>query len=99
MKPILRKGSGLLLAVFLILVTAISPVQASGQGRGHGQSKKSQKFINGHDARDDRWDGRGPRPGFIPLEPTAVTVTAMVRGSAAKNIRKAVASTPPAGGS
>ena len=23
--------------------------------------KKSGKFINGHDARDGRWDGRGPR--------------------------------------
>ena len=23
--------------------------------------KKSVKFINGHDARDGRWDGRGPR--------------------------------------
>jgi hypothetical protein len=67
MKPILRKGSGLLLVVLLILVTTISPVQASGQGRGHGQSKKSQKFINGHDARDGRWDGRGPRPGLISI--------------------------------
>ena len=66
MKPILRKGSGLLLAVFLILVT-ISPVQALGQGRGHGQSKKSQKFINGHDARDGRWDGRGPRPRLVSV--------------------------------
>ena len=67
MKPILRKGSGLLLAVLLILVTTISPIQASGQGRGHGQSKKSEKFINGHDARDGRWDGRGPRPRRISI--------------------------------
>ena len=66
MKPILRKGSVLLLAV-LNLVTTISPVQALGQGRGHGQSKKSQKFINGHDARDGRWDGRGPRPGLVSV--------------------------------
>jgi len=26
------------------------------------RSKKELKFINGHDARDGRWDGRGPRP-------------------------------------
>ena len=52
---------GLLLAVFLILMATTLPVQALGQGRGHGQSKKSKKFINGHDARDGRWDGGGPR--------------------------------------
>ena len=22
--------------------------------------KKAEKFVNGHDARDGRWDGRGP---------------------------------------
>lgn len=25
------------------------------------RSKKELKFINGHDARDGRWDGRGPK--------------------------------------
>ena len=25
------------------------------------RSKKEEKFINGHDARDGRWDGRGPK--------------------------------------
>ncbi len=34
---------------------------AQGRGRGHGQDKKAEKFRNGHDARDGRWDGRGPR--------------------------------------
>jgi len=35
-----------------------------GGGRRHyrPRSKKELKFINGHDARDGRWDGRGPRP-------------------------------------
>src|SRR5262245_65372198 len=32
--------------------------------RGRGNDKKSGKFINGHDARDGRWDGRGPRARF-----------------------------------
>jgi hypothetical protein len=32
-----------------------------GRGRGQGQQKKLDKFVNGHDARDGRWDGRGPR--------------------------------------
>jgi len=32
--------------------------------RGRGNDKKAGKFINGHDARDGRWDGRGPRFRF-----------------------------------
>jgi len=41
--------------------------QTHGQGRGHNQTwnnsnnKKCAKFVNCHDARDGRWDGRGPR--------------------------------------
>jgi hypothetical protein len=34
------------------------------QGRTHlppGQARKADKFINGHDARDGRGDGRGPK--------------------------------------
>ena len=53
-----------LLAVIFALVVAIGlPTLVNAQGRGHGrgQDKKADKFINGHDARDGRWDGRGPR--------------------------------------
>ena len=41
--------------------------QTYGQGRGYDQTwhnsnnKKCAKFKNCHDARDGRWDGRGPR--------------------------------------
>jgi len=40
--------------------------QTYGQGRGHNQTwntnnKKCGKFVNCHDARNGRWDGRGPR--------------------------------------
>src|SRR5262249_5141871 len=35
----------------------------------HPRSKKELKFINGHDARDGRWDGRGPRPKTRWLPP------------------------------
>lgn len=54
---------GLLLAVAL-------PTTALGQGRGRGHGRggifgdsknKCGKFVNCHDARDGRWDGRGPR--------------------------------------
>ena len=55
-----------LLAVIFALVLAIGlptlvNAQGRGRGRGRGLDKKADKFINGHDARDGRWDGRGPR--------------------------------------
>lgn len=53
-------GIALLLLVMLLGVT----YDAMGQGRGRRVSqsdKKCAKFVNCHDARDGRWDGRGPR--------------------------------------
>jgi hypothetical protein len=39
-----------------------------GQGRDRGENrglgKKCGKFVNCHDARNGRWDGRGPRRGL-----------------------------------
>ena len=66
-KSALIKLPALLIAVFLLASTLLLPSYVFAQGRGHGrgQSKKSAKFINGHDARDGRWDGRGPRPGSL----------------------------------
>ncbi len=51
-------------AALLLLVFAVGAPSAlaQGRGRGRGQDKKAGKFKNGHDARDGRWDGRGPRP-------------------------------------
>ncbi|MGI8995837.1 MAG: hypothetical protein ACR2GW_04105 [Pyrinomonadaceae bacterium] len=34
---------------------------AQGRGRGKNKNKKQDVFVNGHDARDGRYDGRGPR--------------------------------------
>ena len=51
-----------LVLVSLFLLSALPTIaSAQGRGRGRGQDKKLGKFINGHDARDGRWDGRGPR--------------------------------------
>jgi hypothetical protein len=55
-------------ALVLFLVLSVSP-DALAQGRGHGRGRgnynglgrKCGKFVNCHDARDGRWDGRGPR--------------------------------------
>jgi hypothetical protein len=47
--------------IFALLAVMAVPALASAQGRGRGQDKKAERFINGHDARDGRWDGRGPQ--------------------------------------
>jgi hypothetical protein len=52
-----------IVVVGLLMVFGMSS-NALGQGRGRGGShmdKKCEKFVNCHDARDGRWDGRGPR--------------------------------------
>jgi hypothetical protein len=49
--------------VLLLALPVVSTAQGRGRGRGHGPDwdKKCGKFVNCHDARDGRWDGRGPR--------------------------------------
>ena len=48
----------------LLMMLSVS-TDAMGQGRGRraarNMDKKCGKFVNCHDARDGRWDGRGPR--------------------------------------
>ncbi len=39
------------------------------RGRRRNSDKKEEKFINGHDARDGRWDGRGPKAKSRRLPP------------------------------
>src|SRR5688572_4322819 len=59
----LTKESKFVKATLLALILLVAmPVLtfAQGRGRGRGQGKKAEKFVNGHDARDGRWDGRGP---------------------------------------
>ena len=62
------KGKRKIVLVMLsLLLLSVLPAMASaqGRGRGRGQDKKLDKFINGHDARDGRWDGRGPRASRV----------------------------------
>jgi hypothetical protein len=64
MKLMKRNRKMLLVLASLFLLTALPATSlAQGRGRGRGQDKKLDKFVNGHDARDGRWDGRGPRIG------------------------------------
>lgn len=51
------------LVVASLFLLAALPAISFAQGRGRGQDKKLDKFVNGHDARAGRWDGRGPEFG------------------------------------
>jgi hypothetical protein len=64
MKSVLVKRTGVFFVSLIMAITLLVPPSGLAQGRGHGRglSKKSVKFVNGHDARDGRWDRRGPRP-------------------------------------
>ena len=73
-KPTMNRSTAIL---FALVLTLALPLMAFAQGRGNGQGrgnldKKCAKFVNCHDARDGRWDGRGPainQTGQIPNVP------------------------------
>ena len=62
-----RKLMGAAALVLLLVLSVSADALAQGRGRGHGRGfdeglgRKCGKFVNCHDARDGRWDGRGPR--------------------------------------
>lgn len=59
---LMKRNRNILIVLAGIVLLALPAVSmAQGRGHGRGQQKKLGKFINGHDARDGRWDGRGPR--------------------------------------
>jgi hypothetical protein len=54
---------GIVVVSLLMIVSASSDAMAQGRGHGRGNAhfdKKCEKFVNCHDARDGRLDGRGP---------------------------------------
>jgi hypothetical protein len=59
MKP--GKLFGILVLSLLMVVSVATDAMGQGRGRRASQrDKKCSKFVNCHDARDGRWDGRGP---------------------------------------
>lgn len=65
MKSVLMRRFTVFLAFLVVFGTLLLPAEAVAQGNGRGQAKKFDKFVNGHDARDGRLDGRGPRPRLV----------------------------------
>ncbi|HEV8427253.1 MAG TPA: hypothetical protein VGQ41_05035 [Pyrinomonadaceae bacterium] len=56
---------GILVLGLMLLVGMSSDAMAQGRGRrASNWDKKCAKFVNCHDARDGRWDGRGPNRDF-----------------------------------
>ena len=70
MKLLTSKNLLGIVIVGLVLMFASSNAMAQGRGRrASHMDKKCSKFVNCHDARDGRWDGRGPnrRSGFTNI--------------------------------
>ena len=67
-KPkVLRIAVIALMVMMAMPVTSLAKNQGRGRGRGRDfdrSDRKCEKFVNCHDARDGRWDGRGPRRRF-----------------------------------
>jgi hypothetical protein len=62
-----RNVVGAALLALLMMLSVSSEVLGQGRGRRVSRlDRKCAKFVNCHDARDGRWDGRGPnrRVGF-----------------------------------
>jgi hypothetical protein len=58
----MSNGKGLMTRALVLAVAAFLalPMVTLAQGRGNGRHK-DDVFVNGHDARDGRYDNRGPR--------------------------------------
>ena len=64
-------GKNLLVAFAIaVLLSFLMPADVLAKGRGQRNGRwrndnwKCGRFVNCHDARDGRWDGRGPRRNF-----------------------------------
>ncbi|HEV8590063.1 MAG TPA: hypothetical protein VGQ72_14405 [Pyrinomonadaceae bacterium] len=73
MKNLRRRRSVLAAMFFALAVLLALPAMSFAQGRGRGRGRgadlswKCGKFVNCHDARNGRWDGRGPRGSRVGI--------------------------------
>jgi len=57
----MSNGRGLMTRALVLAVAVFFALPLAASAQGRGRRDKSDVFVNGHDARDGRWDGRGPR--------------------------------------
>ena len=78
-----KRNRNIVLVLLSIFLLAMVPALASAQGRGlahrRDMSWKCRVFVNCHDARDGRWDGRGPRRSVGIFTPSGVLVNRRMR--------------------
>ncbi len=58
-----------LAVIFALPLVAAAQGRGNGNGRGPNLDRKCAKFVNCHDARDGRLDGRGPAVNQIGRQP------------------------------
>ena len=63
-EQLMSRAAGRILFGVLLLCLLSASVFAQGRGRGLGLGRKSDVFVNSHDARNARWDGRGPNQNW-----------------------------------
>src|SRR5918997_2980273 len=61
-----HRGNGFIIRVAVFALAAVLALpalvfagQGRGKGKGKGRGKPTEVFVNGHDARDGRWDKGG----------------------------------------
>ena len=72
--PTIGRSTVWFASILVLVLPIISFAQGRGNGKGNGSGpdldKKCAKFVNCHDARDGRWDGRGPAINTSVTNPT-----------------------------
>ena len=90
--PTMRRSTFWFASILVLVLPIISFAQGRGNGKGNGSGpdldKKCAKFVNCHDARDGRWDGRGPAINTSVTNPTATQFPPSTNGDVLRPRRR-----------
>jgi hypothetical protein len=89
--PTMHRSTFWFASILVLVLPIISFAQGRGNGKGNGGGpdldKKCAKFVNCHDARDGRWDGRGPAINTSVTNPTATQFPPSTNGDVFRSRR------------
>jgi len=89
--PTKRRSTFWFASILVLVLPIISFAQGRGNGKGNGNGpdldKKCAKFVNCHDARDGRWDGRGPAENTSVTNPTVTQFPRSTNGDVFRHRR------------